>query len=126
MKSVLALLAALTIAAPPAIAAQLTVVHGNMPVLGTTPGLSDQGGTPLPSGFAPAPTPNIDMYAPVTPVVGATQPRLSPDIAPDQHTTVNPGSGWIPGSAFNDAQGARHPVNPLGITPTLSLKVPLD
>ncbi|HEY2132927.1 MAG TPA: hypothetical protein VGH36_08130 [Acetobacteraceae bacterium] len=120
MKPVLALLAALTIAAQPAIAAQLTIVHGNMPVLG------DQGGTPMPSGFVPAPIPNIDMYAPVAPFTGPAQPRLSPDIAPDQHPTVNPGSGWIPGSAFNDAQGARHPVNPLGITPTLSLKVPLD
>jgi hypothetical protein len=119
MKLLLFVLAALTLAAQPGLAAKMTVLHGDMPVLGTT-----ASNKPAPN-FAPAPTPNIDMNAPRD-NVGSSQPQWRPDIAPNQHQALHPGEALSPGTAFNDALGRRHPVNPLGVTPTFNLRVPLQ
>jgi hypothetical protein len=119
MKSLFFVLAALTLAAQPGLAAKMTVLPGDMPVLGTT-----ASNEPAPN-FAPAPTPNIDMNAPRNDA-GPSQPEWRPDIAPNQHQAVHPGDGLLPGTAFTDDMGRRHPPNALGITPTFNLKVPLQ
>jgi hypothetical protein len=120
MKSLFYVLAALTLAAQPGLAAKMTVLHRDMPVLGTTASNNPS------TNFAPAPTPNMDLNAPRDSNASLSQPQWRPDIAPNQHQAVHPGEGLVPGSAFTDALGRRHPVNPLGITPTFNLKVPLQ
>jgi hypothetical protein len=119
MKLLFFVLATLTLDAQPGLAAKMTVLHRDMPVLGTT-----AANKPAPN-FAPAPTPNIDMSAPRE-SVSSSQPRWSPEIAPNQHQAVHPGNGLLPGTAFTDDIGRRHPMNTLGITPTFNLKVPLQ
>jgi hypothetical protein len=119
MKTLAILLATLNVAAQPIGTGKLTMLHRDMPSLGD----ARQAG--MPTGFTPAPTPNSNMYAPRS-GGGPAQTHWQPDIAPDQYQVIHPGSGWIPGSAFTDDRGRRHPGNPLGITPTLNLMVPLD
>jgi hypothetical protein len=106
-------------AVPPAMAAELTMLHRDMPNLG------DGASAAMAGGFTAAPTPDNDISAP--PAVGvAAGARWEPDVAPDQYPVVHPGSGWLPDSAFTDDRSRRHSINPLGITPTFNLKVPLN
>jgi hypothetical protein len=119
MKSLFFILAALTLAAQPGLAAKMTVLHRDMPVFGTT-----TANKPAPN-FTPAPTPNIDMNGPRD-NASSSQTQLRPDVAPNQHQAVHPGDGFLPGTAYNDEVSKRHPGNLLGITPTLNLKVPLQ
>ena len=123
MKPFAILLAALSIAAKSVLhhggVGRLTVLHQDMPTLG------DPGQAGLPSGFTPAPTPNGNIDAPPG-GAGPAHAHWAPDIAPDQYQVVHPGSGWVPGSAYTDDRVRRHPGNPLGITPTFNLMVPLN
>jgi hypothetical protein len=104
--------------AAPANAEKLVMLHANMP------SLTSEGGPPTAKDFVPAPTPNIDMAPPRQ--LPTTEAQFGPGIATTQHQVVHPGQGYIAGSAASDDTGRRHSGNPLGVTPTLGFKVPLQ
>jgi hypothetical protein len=112
------LVAIATAVAAPANAEKLVMLHTDMPSLGA------EGGPPSAKDFVPAPTPNIDKFPPRAPP--STEAQFGPGIATNQHQVVHPGQGYIAGSAPSDDTGRRHSANPLGVTPTLGFKVPLE
>ena len=113
MTRALTLAAALGLLATPGIAGGYTVVAGPMPQLGQHQEASN--------GFAPAPTPNVDLFAPRPPDTG--QPQVGASLA-DKAQPLRPGDGYPPGSAYT-SDIERHSRGNGTLAPKINVTVPL-
>ncbi len=127
MKPLLHTLTAITLtvaalAAAPARADHLTILHHDMPQF-AIPGAAQ---APVPMGYTPAPTPNVDMYAPVAPAAQPGEAQWHPNISPPKRDAPNASQGLIPGSGYTEDVARSTSRHGMEFSPTLSLKVPLE